>query len=85
MVVHRQAVLENQTLILDGQEYHDCELKHCTLIFKGQEAVKLERCILIGCRWQFEDSAMRTVGLLKGLYLSGHNGKEIVQAIFEKA
>ena len=83
MAVHKNKVIENQTLILDGNEYADCELKDCTLIYKAHEAVKLERCRLGGCTWEFEDAALRTVSLLKGLWLSGHSGKEIVEAIFK--
>ena len=82
MAVHKKESLINQTLILDGNEFHDCELKHCNLIYKGREAVKLEHCHIAACTWQFEDAALRTVIMLKGLYQSGHVGKEIVEAIF---
>lgn len=85
MAVHTKQVLENQTVLLDGEEYHHCELRHCTLVYKGLNAVKLEHCHLQGCKWQFEDAALRTVTLLKGLYVSGQHGKEIVEAIFRKA
>jgi hypothetical protein len=85
MAVHKRAVLENQTLILDGNEYYNCELRKCTLVFKGHDAVKLEQCHLVGCRWQFEDAALQTVALLKGLYLSGSHGKEVVEKIFRNA
>jgi hypothetical protein len=85
MAMQRGEVLENQTLILDGNEFVHCELRHCTLIYKAQDAVKLEHCHLVGCRWQFEDAALRTVTLLKGLYLSGQHGKEVVEKIFRSA
>jgi hypothetical protein len=85
MAVHKKAVLENQTVMLDGNELHHCELRRCTLIYKGQAAVKLEHCHLVGCKWQFEDAALRTVEILKGLYVSGQHGKEIVEDIFRKA
>ena len=85
MVVHSKSVIENQTVFLDGNEFQHCELRHCNLIFKGHDAVKLEQCHLVGCTWQFEDAALRTVGLLKGIYLSGQHGKEVVEAIFRKA
>ncbi|HEV3259336.1 MAG TPA: hypothetical protein VG013_20890 [Gemmataceae bacterium] len=83
MAVYRKKAIESQTLILDGNEYVDCELKDCNLIYKAHEPVKLEHCRLIGCSWEFEDAALRTISLLKGLWLSGHNGKEIVEAIFK--
>jgi len=85
MAVKKKAVLENQTVMLDGNEYHHCELRHCNLIYKAHDAVKLEHCHLVGCTWQFEDAALRTVALLKGIYLSGQHGKDVVEAIFRKA
>jgi hypothetical protein len=85
MAVYRNQVIESQTVILDGNEYHHCELKGCTLVYKAHEAVKLEHCKLVGCMWEFEDAALRTVTMLKGLWLSGHTGKEIVEAIFRGA
>ncbi len=83
MAVHRQQHFERQTLILDGNEFIECELKRCNLVYKGREAVKLEHCHIAGCTWQFEDAALRTVVLLKGLFTSGHLGREIVEAIFK--
>jgi hypothetical protein len=85
MAVHKKVVLENQTVLLDGNEFHHCELRHCNLVYKGLDAVKLEHCHLVGSTWQFEEAALRTVTLLKGLYLSGPHGKEVVEAIFRKA
>jgi hypothetical protein len=82
MAVHKKASYERQTVILDGNEFIECELRHCNLIYKGREPVKLEHCHIAGCTWQFEDAAQRTVMMLKGLYTSGHIGKEIVEAIF---
>jgi len=80
--VHKNESFENQTVILDGNEFAHCEMRRCNLVYKGREPVKLEHCQLAGCTWQFEDSAQRTVMMLKGLYLNGHVGKEIVDAIF---
>jgi hypothetical protein len=85
MAIHRNDVIEGQTVILDGSELIDCELRQCTLVYKAQEPVKLDRCHLVGCTWQFEDAALRTVSLLKGLYLAGPPGKEIIEAIFRQA
>jgi len=85
MAGHRKKLIENQTLILDGDHFFECELRNCRLVYKGLEHVKLEHCRIVGCTWQFEDAALRTVTLLKGLYVSGQPGKEIVQTIFEKA
>jgi hypothetical protein len=82
MAVHKNATLENQTVILDGNEFHRCELRHCNLIFKAHNNVRLDQCTIVGCTWQFEDAAQRTVAMLKHLYQSGHVGKEIVEAIF---
>jgi hypothetical protein len=82
MSVHKKERFESQTLILDGNEYLGCELRHCNLVYKGQDAVKLEHCHIAACTWQFEDAALRTAILLKGLYQSGHMGREVVEAIF---
>ena len=82
MAVHTKEHFEKQTLLLDGNEFHNCEIKRCNLVYKGREPVKLEHCHLAGCTWQFEDAAQRTVLMLKGLYQSGQVGREIVDAIF---
>jgi len=82
MAVYKNQTLENQTLILDGNEFHHCEIKNCTLVFKAHEMVKLEHCRIGGCTWEFEDAALRTVLMLKGLWVSGHSGREVVEAIF---
>ena len=49
MAEHQKAQFENQTLILDGNEFFDCDFRHCNLVYKGHEAVKLERCHIAGC------------------------------------
>jgi hypothetical protein len=85
MAVHNKKAIEHQTLILDGNEFHHCELRHCNLVYKGHGAVKMEHCHLVGCTWRFEDAALRTVSLLKGMYLSSQHGKEVVEDIFRKA
>jgi hypothetical protein len=85
MTAQKKMVIENQTLILDGNEFDHCELRHCNLIYKGENVVKLNHCHLVGCTWQFEDAALRTVGMLKGLYVGGPHGKEVVETIFRKA
>jgi hypothetical protein len=82
MAVHKHVTFDNQTVILDGNDFQHCELRHCNLVYKGREPVKLEHCHLAGCTWQFEDAAQRTVLMLKGLYTSGPIGKDIVEAIF---
>lgn len=82
MAVQKNKSIENQTIILDGSEFDHCELRDCTLVFKGQEQVKLEHCRISGCTWEFEDAALRTVMMLKGLWQSGNAGKEIVETIF---
>jgi hypothetical protein len=82
MSVHKNKTYEKQTLILDGNEFDHCDIRHCNLVYKGLEPVKLEHCHISACTWQFEDAAQRTVIMLKGLYQSGNIGKEIVEAIF---
>jgi hypothetical protein len=84
MAVHNQKTFANQEVVLDGNEFHGCELRHCNLIYKAQDVVKLEHCHLVGCTWQFEDAALRTVTMLKGLYRTGRAGKEVVEAIFQQ-
>ena len=82
MAVQKNKTIENQTIILDGNEFDHCELRDFALVFKGLEQVKLEHCRISGCTWKFEDAALRTVMMLKGLWHSGHAGRDIVEAIF---
>ena len=83
MAVFKQRTFNNETVLLDGNEFDHCEMRQCTLVYRANEVVRLEHCHLVGCRWQFEDAALRTVAMLKGLYLSGQAGKEVVEAIFK--
>lgn len=85
MAVHEHKTYANETVVLDGQDFSGCEFHHCTLVYRAQEAVKLEHCHIIGCTWRFEDAAHRTVSMLKALYLSGARGKETVESIFRHA
>jgi hypothetical protein len=84
MTRHHRAKFESETVVLDGSEFTECEFRHCNLVYKGHDAVKLEHCHIVGGTWQFEGAALRTVMLLKGLYLTGHAGKEVVEAIFRQ-
>jgi hypothetical protein len=83
MAVYTERRIANETVMLDGNEFVGCEMRHCNLVYKGREPVKLEHCHLFGCTWQMEDAAQRTVLMLKGLYQSGPIGKETVEAIFK--
>jgi hypothetical protein len=69
----------NQTIVLDGKEYLDCEFANCKLIYSGGEVPKLHRCSFAQCQWQLDEAAKRTIQFLRGIYHSGPGGRELVE------
>jgi hypothetical protein len=55
------------TEALDGNNYHGCEFRGCTLVYRGGAPPELVQCHFADCRWVFAEAAGRTVALLQAL------------------
>ena len=73
-------VFENQTLHLDGHKYVNNTFKDCTLIYGGGP-LHFNENKLFNVRWEFIDSAARTLSLLSSFYQSGEVSREFVMHI----
>jgi len=71
--------LTNNTVILDGNEFVNCEFDSCKMVYRGGEMPKLQHCQFSHCTWHLEDAAQRAVLFLRSIYHSGPGGRELVE------
>jgi hypothetical protein len=71
----------HETVVLDGQEFSDCEFRDCRLVYSGGEVPTFNDCRFHACEWKFEDSAVRTLAYLKVVW--GVGEKATVQAMIK--
>jgi hypothetical protein len=62
--VIRDKKFSNESIVLDGQHFDHCQFDHCALIYRGGY-YGLTDCIYRYPTWRFEDSANRTVELIR--------------------
>lgn len=79
MIRYIDSTFARTTVLLDGSHFSGCTFNDCTLVFRGQAPMGLERCTFIQVRWAFEGPAALTMGLLAGLWRDG--GREVVEAM----
>ena len=75
-------IFNHETVILDGEEFSDCEFRSCRMVYSGGETPVFARCRFDDCDWRFEDAAARTLAQLKLLWSVG--GKAPVQAFIKE-
>jgi hypothetical protein len=76
---YKERKLVGESVVLDGNDFVQCEFENCKMIYKGGELPKLQHCRFTRCTWQLEDAARRSVLFLKSIYHSGPGGKELVE------
>jgi hypothetical protein len=69
----------NESIVIDGHEFVECEFVNCRLIYGGGELPRLQHCHFTGCQWQLDEAARRTIQFLRGIYHSGPGGRELVE------
>ena len=79
MAAHKDQKLVNDTVVLDGGDFEQCEFDGCKMIYKGGEMPKLQRCSFTRCTWHLEDAARRSILFLRSIYHSGPGGRELVE------
>ena len=73
----------HQAVLLDGNNFKNCEFEDCTLIFNGIAPVDLgKNCVAANNEWRFDGPALHTLNFLTGLYNSG--AQALVENIFDK-
>jgi hypothetical protein len=75
----RSSHFQDAPVLLDGNEYTDCEFRKCVLIFKAEAPFALNGCRLTECRFDFQGAAGVTIAFLKKLFHSG--GRDVVEEI----
>ena len=75
-------IFNHETVMLDGEDFSDCEFRSCRMVYSGGETPSFTRCRFDDCDWRFEDAAARTLAQLKLLWAVG--GKAPVQAMIKE-
>lgn len=81
MASYVNTTLKGQVLSLDENEFTNCTLEGCTLVYSGGERMRLDGCRMRNCHFNFDGPAERALLLMHRLYHSG--GKELIEATFE--
>lgn len=79
MAVVKEQQIANETVILDGNQYVQCEFTQCKLVYEGGVVPRLQGCHFVRCTWALEEAARRTTLFLRGIYHSGPGGRELVE------
>jgi hypothetical protein len=75
-------VFTHETILLDGESFHDCEFRDCRLTFRGEEPPVFVGCRFHECDWRFEGPAGRTLEHLKAVWSAG--AKSTVQTLIKE-
>lgn len=71
--------ISNKQIILDGNQFVDCEISNSILIYKGGVLPVLRDCNINDCQWNFSDQAANTLQFLSAMYNGmGMGGMDIV-------
>jgi hypothetical protein len=79
MALFKDQTKEHETIVLDGNEFHDCKFQNCELVYCGGQPPKLQHCYFTQCSWKLDEAAKRTVLFLRSVYHSGPGGMELVE------
>jgi len=71
MTTFKNETFRNQEVVVDGNEYIDCNFVNCTLIHRGTASPDFIRCSFTSGRVQLEGDASRTTRYLSSLYAAG--------------
>lgn len=71
----------HETVVLDGQEFSDCEFRDCRLVYAGGQVPTFANCAFHACEWKFDEAAGRTLAYLKLVWSVGE--KSTVQAMIK--
>lgn len=78
---HINQRLENQEILLDGNEFVNCRFKHCQLQFGGVMPISLSDCDFDSCTFIPIGPAANALNFLGAIYQMGNGGEEVVAGI----
>ena len=73
-------IIENQTVFVDGRDFHGAEFRNCLLIYSGG-GVKMGSTTQKNCQWRFDGPAGRTWYMMKRLYEQGYS--QMIERAFD--
>jgi hypothetical protein len=83
MAMFEERLFENETVVIDGNEYRACKFHRCQMVYNGGEFPKLIDCNCSECAWGFDDAAGRTISFMRAMYQGGGSGgKELIEGTF---
>lgn len=74
-------IFNHETVVMDGEEFADCEFQQCRMTYAGGDAPVFDNCRFVDCEWRFDDAAARTLAVMKVVWSVG--GKAPVQAMIK--
>jgi hypothetical protein len=67
----KNRTFRNERVELDGNEFHGCDIQHCTLVYQGGGGPLLDSCTIAHNQFVFEESAGNTINFLRDFYHGG--------------
>ena len=80
MSVFTNNVFVGQRIQLDGHEFTRNNFENCVLVYSGGP-LSFRENVLNNIRWEFAESAARTVALLSSFYQGGGDGKKFIEIL----
>jgi hypothetical protein len=72
-----------ETVEIDGNEYHGCTFSRSRLVYRGGPPVKMVECLIQDARWDLEGAAANTMRFLSDVYrFMGDEGVQMVESYF---
>lgn len=74
----------DQILDLDFNEFSNCKLEKCTLVYHGYGSIGVSGCQIIESKWAFADAAAKTINFMSAMYRDNNeDAKQLIEMTFE--
>jgi hypothetical protein len=81
---HEKTSFNNQDVVLDNNEFYECNFENCTLFYGGEKPPTLNNCSFSGVKWNFVGAAANTISFMKALYHGcGEGGRTLIEETFK--
>jgi hypothetical protein len=80
-MTHTGQTLADTTVELDGNEFVDCTIERCTLVYRGGGLPSFRGGRVHDCTFSLQDAADRTVELLRSIKLV--QGEQAIKDLFQ--
>ncbi len=75
--------IQNDHVLLDGNEFISCTFKNCNLEYRGYAGVGLAHCNFDGCNWSFGEPASNAIKFMAALYAQGGDARKLIERTFD--